>query len=63
MISTDAMPPKAKRYQCRECGIASPAPIVKPIANPKHELDGRCSNRDACARRKLRADNRAKAPR
>jgi hypothetical protein len=51
MNSTAALPPKAAKNVCRECGMEAHAPIV--VAN-------RCSNRKACDLRLLRKLNKAK---
>ena len=59
MRATNAVQ-KAARYRCADCGLYASHPIVKPVANPKDEQHGRCSNRGACELRQLRAANRAK---
>lgn len=55
MMAMGTPAPKAKRYTCNRCGISAPEPIVKPVANPRFDGDGRCSNTQACDRRGDRA--------
>lgn len=62
MQSTTALPPKAKPVRCTVCGLTSSAPIIVAalFSETVTVQSGRCSNRDACKRRQLRAKNKAK---
>jgi hypothetical protein len=48
-------PPAPKRYTCRKCGYSAFTPMMRPVGNPRHKFEGRCSNRRECKRRQLRA--------
>lgn len=63
MNTTTALPPKAAKATCTECGLTAAPPIVVLVrhhANDWHPSIGRCADRKACEVRQLRAKNRAK---
>jgi hypothetical protein len=63
MNTTTALPPKAEKHTCSECGLTSPAPIVVLIRDKpsdRHASIARCANRKACDLRVLRLVNREK---
>jgi hypothetical protein len=60
MRTMDSPLPKPARYTCDKCALTASEPIVRPVANPKNDTHGQCSNRRACDLRVLRNLNRSK---